>query len=93
MAKSGAKAFYLGDIADAIASDVQSSGGILSREDLENYRAEEVEPVSITYRGHTVLAARAVNGGTTGLETLSILNNVDIGKHGGTTALRRCTCS
>ena len=40
VAKSGAKAFYLGDIADAIASDVQASGGILSREDLENYRAE-----------------------------------------------------
>ena len=86
VAKSGAKAFYLGDIADAIASDVQASGGILSREDLENYRAEEVEPVSITYRGHTVLAARAVNGGTTALETLSVLNNLDIGARGHNSA-------
>ena len=86
VAKSGAKAFYLGDIADAIASDVQASGGILSREDLENYRAEEVDPVSITYRGHTVLAARAVNGGTTALETLSVLNNLDIEARGHNSA-------
>ena len=56
---------------------------------MENYRAEEVEPVSITYRGHTVLAARAVNGGTTALETLSVLNNLDIGarRHNSVEAL------
>ena len=82
VAKSGAEAFYRGDIADAIAGDVQASGGILSREDLENYRADEVEPVTVNYRGHTALGARAVNGGTTGLETLSVLNNIDIGARG-----------
>ena len=82
VARSGPKAFYHGEIAEAIASDVQANGGLLSMQDLADYRAEEVEPVSLTYRGHTILGAQAVNGGTTALETLSVLNNVDVAARG-----------
>ena len=82
VAKSGPDAFYRGEIAEAIVKEVQSGGGVLSMEDMGSYEAEEVEPTSISYRGHTVLGARAVNGGTTGMETLSILNNIDLGARG-----------
>ena len=82
VAKSGPEAFYKGEIAEAIANEVRSGGGVLSIEDMGRYEAQEVSPVSISYRGHTVLGARAVNGGTTGMETLSVLNNVDIGTRG-----------
>ena len=41
IADEGARAFYEGDIATAIADHVQSDGGLLSREDLGRYRAIE----------------------------------------------------
>lgn len=41
IAEEGARAFYEGDLATAIADHVQADGGLLSREDLGRYRAIE----------------------------------------------------
>ncbi|MFQ5608731.1 MAG: gamma-glutamyltransferase [Woeseiaceae bacterium] len=41
IAEEGARAFYEGDLAQAIASHVQNAGGLLSAEDLARYRALE----------------------------------------------------
>ena len=41
IAEDGARAFYEGDLAAAIADHVQADGGLLSREDLRRYRAIE----------------------------------------------------
>lgn len=41
IAEEGARAFYDGDLAAAIADHVQADGGLLSREDLSRYRAIE----------------------------------------------------
>ena len=55
--KGGADAFYRGEIAKKIAADMEENGGILAYADLAQYRAIEREPVSGTYRGHTLYAA------------------------------------
>lgn len=50
LAEAGARDLYDGDIAAALAADVQAKGGSLSRADLAGYRAEFEEPLSFAYR-------------------------------------------
>ncbi|MDE4098613.1 gamma-glutamyltransferase [Phaeobacter gallaeciensis] len=50
LAEAGARDFYEGDIAAAMAADVQAKGGSLSVEDLASYHAELQDPLSFAYR-------------------------------------------
>jgi gamma-glutamyltranspeptidase / glutathione hydrolase len=59
----GPQAFYRGPIAAQIAADVRRNGGILTAADLANYRAVWREPVSVRYRGHTVVGAPLPSSG------------------------------
>ena len=45
IAREGPSAFYDGPIAEKIAAAVAANGGLMTREDLKNYRAVEREPV------------------------------------------------
>ena len=47
LADEGVRAFYEGDIADLIATDMEANGGILTREDLRAYRAEVRRPLTV----------------------------------------------
>ncbi|MEM9292563.1 MAG: gamma-glutamyltransferase [Acidobacteriota bacterium] len=71
LATEGRDAYYKGDIARAIAEAVKEEGGFLTYEDLAEHRSEWVEPVSTTYRGHTVWQ---LPPNTQGVATLQILN-------------------
>ena len=53
-------AFYRGDIARAIVKYQKENGGILSAEDLANYRSGFDEPVADLVRRHQALCLRAV---------------------------------
>ncbi|KAF5923083.1 glutathione hydrolase 1 proenzyme [Diceros bicornis minor] len=49
LAFEGAKAFYNGSLTAQIVKDIQETGGIVTAEDLNNYRAELIEdPLSIS---------------------------------------------
>ncbi len=79
IARDGADAFYQGPVADAIVATMQEHGGIITREDLANYRAIQREPIHSTYRGHDlVLMPPPSSGGVCLAEALNILENVDI---------------
>lgn len=54
IAAGGPPAFYTGEIAQDIVESAQSSGGILTLEDLSGYSPEWREPVELNYRGHTI---------------------------------------
>jgi gamma-glutamyltranspeptidase/glutathione hydrolase len=56
IARDGADTFYRGEIARKIADDMAQNGGILTYDDLAQYRAIEREPVRGRYRGHTLYA-------------------------------------
>ena len=47
IAKEGESAFYNGQLTDTIVNEVQSNGGILSKQDLQNYECLVKEPVTI----------------------------------------------
>jgi gamma-glutamyltranspeptidase/glutathione hydrolase len=51
----GARPFYEGDIAAAVADWVGAGGGMLTAEDLRSYEAVAREPLSVRYRGRDVL--------------------------------------
>lgn len=54
IANTYGESFYRGDIAEKIASYIEKNGGLLSKEDLENYDAEWTEPISANYKGYDI---------------------------------------
>src|SRR3546814_18323362 len=50
IAENGPRALYEGDLAAALATDVEAKGGSLRLSDLQAYEAEWQEPLSVAYR-------------------------------------------
>ncbi|MFK7802923.1 MAG: gamma-glutamyltransferase [Anaerolineae bacterium] len=75
----GYDAFYTGDIAQQIADCVQADGGFLSTDDLANYKAEWVEPISVEYRpGYRFFEIPPNGQGLTALLALNIMKGFDV---------------
>ena len=74
----GSDAFYKGDLAKTIASFIQEQGGLLSFEDMAEYKAEWVEPVSVNYRGYDVWEIPPAGQGIAALQMLNILEAYDL---------------
>jgi gamma-glutamyltranspeptidase/glutathione hydrolase len=87
IATQGAKAFYEGDIARAIAAEVEVRGGILSSADLASYQPRVREPVRGSYRGLEVYSfPPSSSGGVVLIEILNILEGFDLASHGAGSA-------
>ena len=82
ISKNGVKGFYEGAIADKIVSAMEKNNGLITHEDLKNYKSFFRMPIAINYKGHKVYtAAPPSGGGITLLTALGILNNIDIKKY------------
>ena len=75
--KGGAE-FYNGETARLIVDYMEEHGGIITLQDLGEYRAIEREPLKGTYRGYDVYTMRPPSSGVTLLEMLNILEGYDI---------------
>jgi gamma-glutamyltranspeptidase / glutathione hydrolase len=78
LARGGRDAFYRGEIARAIVDYCQKNGGFLALEDFAAHKSTWVEPISTTYRGHTLYELPPNNQGLTALILLNILEGIDI---------------
>jgi gamma-glutamyltranspeptidase/glutathione hydrolase len=79
IAEHGAAGFYEGETATLIETEMQGHGGLLTKADLEGYRAEKRMPLRGSYRGYDVLGVPpATSGGTVLLEMLNILEGFDL---------------
>lgn len=77
--KNGPSEFYHGQTAQLIAADMKAHNGLMSLDDLKNYRAKERVPVRGTYRGHTVLSMPPPSsGGVALIEMLNILEGYEM---------------
>ncbi len=76
--EGGAKAFYQGDIAEAIAHTVREAGGVLSESDLAGHKSTWDEAISVTYRGLRVWEAPPNGQGLVALLALKILEGFDL---------------
>jgi gamma-glutamyltranspeptidase/glutathione hydrolase len=71
------EAFYRGDIARRIADEFKRHGGLVTAADLAAYRAREVEPLKLHWRGFWIHTAPLTAGGLSVLEALAILKALD----------------
>lgn len=83
IAEKGPDAFYKGAIADQIAQEMSKNGGLMTKEDLANYKAVERTPISGDYRGYQVFSMPPPSsGGIHIVQILNILENFDLAKYG-----------
>lgn len=77
--EQGVSAFYEGAIGRQIAETVRAAGGVLTQEDLVNYRAEWVEPIAAHYRHGFTFHEIPPNGqGLTALLALNVARGFDL---------------
>jgi gamma-glutamyltranspeptidase len=75
LAAEGGQSFYRGSIARRIAADMAENGGVITLDDLAQYRAVERRPLAGRYHGHLVYSAPPpVSTGAQLIETLNILD-------------------
>jgi gamma-glutamyltranspeptidase / glutathione hydrolase len=70
--------FYKGDIADEIARSVQEQGGLITKQDLANWRVGIEEPAVTSYKGIDVYKLTHWTQGPVLLQALNILENFDL---------------
>jgi gamma-glutamyltranspeptidase/glutathione hydrolase len=70
--------FYKGSIAKTIVDSSARVGGILSMEDLANYKSQFGEPVSSTFAGHEIFGHDTWTQGPMLQQTLNMLEHFDL---------------
>ena len=71
--RGSSDSFYRGDIGREIASEFRKHGGIATADDFAAYRAKEVKPVELSWRGYSMHTAPVTAGGLSTLQALAIL--------------------
>jgi gamma-glutamyltranspeptidase / glutathione hydrolase len=77
IALHGDEPFYDGEIGREIVKTVQMYGGVLSMDDLNNYRAVECDPVVINYKSYTIYTVPLPSSG--GIMLSQILESLKYG--------------
>ncbi len=87
--KRGSSDFYSGVTAKLIADDMAANKGLITLEDLKNYKVRERVPVRGTYRGNTIISMPAPSsGGIVMLQVLNMLEKYDINAMGNDSAAK-----
>ncbi|KAM7512932.1 hypothetical protein LguiB_011807 [Lonicera macranthoides] len=76
IAKQGPQAFYNGTVGEKFVKDVREVGGILTMDDLKNYRVNVTDAVAVNTMGYTILGMPPPSSGTLGVSlVLKVLNS------------------
>ena len=70
--------FYKGDIAQEFVRGCQEQGGLITMQDLANWKAVEEEPMQVNYKGIDVYKLQQWTQGPVLLQSLNILENFDL---------------
>lgn len=83
ISRQGSKAFYEGDIAKKISREMAKHGGIMTLQDLKNYRVVERKPIEGNYRGYQIATMPPPSsGGIHLVQMLNMLENYPIKDYG-----------
>lgn len=83
LAAEGPRAMYTGAIAQQIAEQMSANGGLITREDLADYRVRVFsDGISVPYRDCVVAVAPETGGGLTVAQMLRLLDGFDLRKLG-----------
>ena len=79
LVEGGTDYFYRGAFAQKMVDTVQAAGGVLEREDLEDYEVRWMEPARGTYRGYEVVGSPPPDrGGTHVIEILNLIEQIPL---------------
>ena len=79
IAEQGPGYLYGGPLGEAIAADMAKNGGLITIEDIEDYRIYEREPVTGTYRGHEIIGPPPPSSGPLHIiEMFNVLEGFDV---------------
>lgn len=82
IAEKGHDGFYKGEVAEAMVKALGEYEGVMTLEDLAEYKVSVGKPVTGTYRGYKLLSSPPPSsGGTHLIEILNILENFEIGEY------------
>lgn len=82
IAEQGPSGFYEGSVADLFVAQMVRSGGIITHEDLKNYKAKWRDPIRFTYRGHDVIGMPPPSsGGIAMAQVLGMIEPYDVGSY------------
>ncbi|WP_340099947.1 gamma-glutamyltransferase [Salinibaculum salinum] len=81
IADEGADVVYEGEIAEAIAAEIQEQGGFMTTDDLADFEVEWPDPLSTSYGGVEVFELGPNNQGQIALEALNIAAEIGAGDH------------
>jgi gamma-glutamyltranspeptidase/glutathione hydrolase len=70
--------FYKGDIAKEIARSTQEQGGLITEQDMANWKVKIEEPLMTTYKGIDVYKMQSWTQGPVMLQALNMLENFDL---------------
>ena len=87
IARGGAAEFYKGETAHRLAEAMAANGGLITRDDLNDYKAVEREPLTGSYRGYSIITAPPPSSGGIGLlQMLGVLEGSGYSEHGAGSA-------
>ncbi len=79
----GFDGFYRGWVADSLVAEMNRGGGIITHEDLANYKAKWRKPVIADYKGHEIISMPPPSSGGIALQQLfGSIEPYDIGSYG-----------
>ena len=73
--KQGPAAFYKGKIAEKIVAEMERNGGLITSEDLANYKVKERVPVKGIYKGYEIVSMPPSSSG--GVHLIQMLNMLE----------------
>jgi len=87
ISKKGVNGFYEGEVADKIVSDMNNRKGLISHEDLKNYRPVWREPLKGNFKEYEIVTmAPPSSGGIHIIQMLNILENFNLEELGHNSA-------
>lgn len=79
----GQKGFYEGETAQLIVEEMKRGNGIISFDDLKNYKAKERNPIQFEYRGYHIISfPPPSSGGLLLAEMLGMIEDYPVGSYG-----------
>ena len=79
ISRQGRKAFYQGKIAEKIVASAKKHDGLITKEDLSNYKVKERQAVQGSYRGYEIVSMPPPSsGGAHIVQMLNVLENFDL---------------
>ena len=85
-ARMGSEALYRGPVGEQLAAFMRKHGGLITTDDLADYRVKWVEPITTSYQGYQIYGAPPSSSSITWMEILNFVEGFDLKSLGHNTS-------